>query len=967
MLICKTDLLKKVALRTTSSIAIIAGALMSSHSAFAQTATPDGASGNVEQVVVTGSRVVRDGYQAPTPVTVLDKDTLDAMGAINIADSVNQLPQLAQSVSPIDQPAGYGGGSIGVNELDLRSLGVNRTLVLIDGKRFVNSSDTPAFAAPDINTIPNALISRVDIVTGGASAAYGSDALTGVVNFVLDRDFTGVKAEAEGGLSTYGDDAQYKAALTFGTGFGPGSRGHFLLSGELTNDNGIVGNYRPWNANSAAVMTNPNYTSTNGLPFFLVARQVGLSNGTPGGLITSGPLQGIAFGPGGTPTIFHYGLVSTNNVMSGGDWQYSRIDNNVSIDPRLLRENVFSRASYDIFDNVQLYGEFQWSRTDANTRSIPNRALGNGVTVLAGNPFIPATIATEMAALNLSSFSVGTTNGDIGLVEAVNRRTLTRGDVGASGQFSLFGTDWKWDAYYQYSESQNLSEATNDFNRANYALAANAVRNPANGAIVCASTLSNPGNGCVPYDVMGTGVNSQAAINYVTGTSLENETLSQGDFAANFNGEPFSTWAGPVSTAFGIENRREGATGQATALDLANAYGLGDYHPTIGAYTVTEGFVETVVPLAKDLSWAKSLDLNAAARETGYTTSGDATTWKVGVTYAPSDDVRLRGTRSRDIRAPDLGELFAQGQTALGAPLFDPFTNTHLPAVIQLASGNAQLKPEVADTTEGGVVVSPSFLPGFQASVDYYNINITNAVQTPNTQSVVNLCYQGIAALCSDVQRTAGVISLVVTSPTNISSQKTDGFDMEVTYRFALSDVWRGVDGNVTFHALGNYVSSMTSLDPTTGIVTQGAGVLGGRFGAYGSTVNTGPSVPKFQSTVFLNYDADLWSAQLMMRYVGAGVYNNSFASCASGCPIGDQRSINNNYIPSNTVFGLSATYRPFANPGTNVYLAIDNIFNDAPPIIGGTTINAYYEGQANSDYYDRIGRMFRLGVRFQT
>ncbi len=281
---CKNGKLKGLAMRTTSGFAIIACALVSSHAAFAQTTAPAAAGANsVEAVVVTGSHIVRDGYEAPTPVTVLGKDTLDAMGKINIADAVNQLPQLMSSITPAQQPTGISGGTLGVNELNLRDLGTNRTLVLQDGKRIVNSSISANFVAPDVNTVPNALVSRVDIATGGASAVYGSDALGGVVNFVIDHNFTGIKGSLEGGETTYGDNGQYEASLTAGTAFGSGSRGHIEVSAEIAHNDGVPHTNRPWNAIPTSVITNPNFTSTNGQPFYLVALRVGLSTGTPGG------------------------------------------------------------------------------------------------------------------------------------------------------------------------------------------------------------------------------------------------------------------------------------------------------------------------------------------------------------------------------------------------------------------------------------------------------------------------------------------------------------------------------------------------------------------------------------------------------------------------------------------------------------------------------------------------------------
>jgi outer membrane receptor protein involved in Fe transport len=558
---------------------------------------------------------------------------------------------------------------------------------------------------------------------------------------------------------------------------------------------------------------------------------------------------------------------------------------------------------------------------------------------------------------------VGSTNGDIGDLVAKNRRTLTRWNLGASGNFSVGASKWSWDAYYQRNSYDVHSQVSNTANIGNLILAIDAVRNPATGAIVCRSTLTNPSNGCVPYNVMGTGVNSPAALNYVTGVSYIDEHLTQDVFAASFHGEPFSTWAGPVSVAFGGEHRREGVSGVSTPLDLAGAFFVGDFQPTFGSYTVNEGFLETVIPLAKDASWAKELDLNGAVRATDYSTSGYVTTWKLGATYAPVSDVRFRATRSRDIRAPNLGEQFSAGQVSAGASIIDT-NGTVYANSSQITKGNPQLKPEIANTTEFGVVVSPSFLPGFQASLDYYNIDISGAVQVPNAQTVVNLCGAGNQVLCSRITRANGTIT-VITQPENILSQKAQGLDFEASYRLPLSDISSNWNGTFSVRVLGTYVLSLRTRN-TDGSVVEGSGVNGGRFGAFGSTVSTGLSAPDFVSTVFVNYDTERLSTQVSMRYVGAGSYNNAFSQCSSNCTAGDKLTINDNHIAANAIFNLSVSYKPFKGNSSSFFFAVNNILNTNPPIIGGNTVNAYYQGQANSDYYDRLGRMFQAGIRFR-
>lgn len=931
-------------------------------------------------IVVTGSRVIRNGYQAPTPVSVLSAEALEAIAPTNIADAVNRLPALQSSITPRSQPSGITSGALGVNQLNLRSLGTNRTLVLLDGKRIVNSSAVASalysFAAPDVNTVPNGLVSRVDVVTGGASAAYGSDALAGVVNFVLDRKFTGIKGTAQGGITTHGDDPNYLASLTFGQPFA-GGRGHVLFSGEIAFNGGISGTPRDWNDNSAVVLVNPTRTATNGQPYLLLARQVGLNNGTPGGLITASPavtgsataanaLRGIVFGQNGAPGAFNFGTLAANNVMTGGDWQYSRIDNGLDLDARQTRRNAFSRLSFDAADGIEFYAEGQYARSDANSTATPNRRLGN-VTVRADNAFIPAAVAARVAALGLPSFTVGTTNGDIGRVEVANRRTLTRWTAGVDGKFGVLGSQWNYDAYYQSSRNVVISSASNLGVTARYLQAADAVRSPTTGAIVCRSTLSNPTDGCVPYNVMGTGVNDARAVAYVTGTARRRDVLGQDVAAFEVNGQPFSTWAGPVAVGFGFEHRKETLRGAASALDEANAFFTANYHASNGGYHVNEGFLEVAVPLAKETSWAESLDLNGAVRATDYSTSGYVTTYKIGAVYAPVSDIRFRGTHSRDIRAPSVGELFSAGNTTSGQALFDPFTNANLSNSFQLTIGNRNLKPEKADSYGIGVVVAPRFIPGLQGSVDYYDINIKGAVATPGAQTVIDLCFQGDTSFCQYITRAAavgpaalGAITTVGTVPSNIQSQSTRGIDFDVSYNMPLSKISPGMTGNLRLSGMATYIISLKT-NGTNGAI-EGSGVLG----SFTSLSVTALAAPKFKSTVSAMFTDDVFDATFTWRHIGGGVYANYLTSCASDCPANSTTTISDNRIGENNLFDIGFALRPFSDKrGIELFAAMDNVFDQDPPLIYGVAADGYYQGQANS-LYDRIGRTVRAGLRFK-
>jgi outer membrane receptor protein involved in Fe transport len=690
--------------------------------------------------------------------------------------------------------------------------------------------------------------------------------------------------------------------------------------------------------------------------------------GAPAGAVC--PLKGIYFGPGGVPLTFNYGTLSSGNLMTGGDWQISRIDDGVDYDPQIERQNAYARASYDIADNVTIHGELQYGRSHSvNTNNI-NRLLDQ-VTILSGNPFIPASIQAQMTALKLTSIIMGSTNGDVGRFVADNVRQLRRWSVGADGKFDAFGTTWTWDAYWQTTMEGLSSRIRNSGMISHIANATDAVR-AANGSIICRSTLTNPNDGCVPYNFFGQGVNSQAAINYFVGVSFRYDTLRQHVGSVTLNGEPFSTWAGPVSLATGIEHRQESARTVNTPDDEISNFLAGDFKRTIGQFDVNEGFVETVIPLAKETVWAKSLDMSAAARFTGYTTSGYVTTWKVGANWQFIDDIRVRATRSRDIRAAYLGELYSGGDQAGANTFQDPFTGTATANGYSIGKGNPTLAPEKADTTGVGVVLSPQFFPGFNFSADYYNIDIAGAVAQPNAQGMINACFAGNTALCVNITRQGTPIGntglapiySVTVSPQNVAQQIVRGIDFESSYRLHMSTVVDSWDGDLSLRALMNYVLHVSTYDPTLAAnqYVDGRGVIGG-FGVPGFS---GLTSPRYRITASARYTTDTIGVGLTMRYVASGIYNNALTECSSGCP-NSINTINNNHIDSNTVYDLSLSYKPFHDAATDTefFLSIQNLFNQAPPFIAGGNSGSYYSGQ-NIRSYDVVGRFFTAGVRFK-
>lgn len=909
---------------------------------------------DLQQVVVTGTRFKRNGYEAPTPLTVIGAAEIQAAAPQNIADYVNNLPQLSGSLTPTNNFKSISSGSTGLNVLNLRNLGTTRTLVLVDGQRWVTSD---VDGEVDINNIPQGLVSRVDVVTGGASATYGSDAVAGVVNFILDKNFTGVKGEASGGITGYGDDPNWNISLTAGTPFAD-NRGHFLIEADVNENQGIMNNPRPWALTGWKDINNPNYTATNGQPRQLVLPNVGMSDAAPGGMIASGPLRGIYFGLGGTPYQFNYGPIVSDPFVQGGDWRVTDNDTYGSLDTSVYRYSIFTRASYDVTDDLNVYVQATHGYTENHGYDAKEYSLG-GINVSTSNPFLPAAVANQAQALGLTSLNLGTTYGDLPPFGSRDYRTVNRFVLGANGKFNMFNKPWTWD-FYATEGISDVTETVNVSINSNLADAIQAVRGPT-GAIVCASTVSNPGNGCIPFDIFGTGVNSPGALNYVEGEGVLNQRFEQTAGAVNVQGEPFSIWAGPVSLALGIEARRESVNGVSTPQDLAQNEFAGNFIPVIGHYEVTEAYVETDVPLAKDAAWAKQLDINAAARATDYSVSGYVTTWKLGLTYTPPvSDIKFRATTSSDIRAPNLADLFTKGATAVFS-VIDPMINNANYLNYDDQVGNPNLKPEKARTAEAGFVVQPHFLPGFSGSVDWYYIKINQAIGEPSPQQEVNFCYGGVTSYCSALVRDGplldGVpeISLVYQEEFNEAAQKESGIDFDLSYHTDL-------------HSYDNITVRLLATHYMYDIVD--AGIPGVAPVNYAGT-NAGEGPPSWRYLSTVTYNRDPVSVTLTARGLSAGRYSNSFIECTANCPTSTANNItiNDNHIAGAFYLDGNLTYTIGGKGGseTELFFNVQNLLNKNPPIVaqgpGGTTFNM---PPYNPIMYDVLGREFRAGVRFK-
>lgn len=918
---------------------------------------------NIDEIIVTGSRIVREGYEAPTPLTAIGSDMLDKSADANIVNTLNTIPAAAGTKTGAVSSSQLGQGGAGTQSLNLRGMGPNRVLVLLDGQRV---SPSTYGAAVDVANFPSQLVSRVDVVTGGASAVYGSDAVAGVVNFILDRSFVGVRGEMSGGVTNYGDGRNYKIDLSAGFGFGD-NRGHALISGEHVFSSGIAGDGgRAWNRSGYLQFANPNYTPTNGQPQNYFLPQSSVSTATGGGLIVSGPLKGTAFGAGGKPYTFNYGPIVSGASMNGGDWQANNIRGLNDLDPAQSNQNLFTRVSYDVTADLNVFAQWTWAQNTSHNKPFPVWLPGTAINyvIQIDNAYLPASVRAAMVANNITSFGIGSWNQDMPMVGGWTNRLTNRVTAGIEGRADAFDTAWRWNAYYAYGGTR-LTLRNSVPVVARLKLAFDAVVNPANGQIVCRSTLTDPGNGCKPWNAMGVGVNdenvSKGAFDWLTGGGFgfERGLIEETTMAASVTGEPFSLFAGPVSLAMSVERRTDEIHAVVDPFSLGGLRFAGNYAPLDGEQSVTEGALEALVPLAKNQSWAEHLDLSLAARFTGYELSGYVTTWKVGATYTPVDIVKLRFTRSRDIRAPNLQDLFqAPSIGAIGSMVFDRFRNENTPgSMVSGVSGNPNLVPEKADTTGIGFVLAPRFVDGFTISVDYWDVSIKGAIQPITAQQVMDSCFnQTIPALCPNIVRNAdGTVQSIATYQINLAVQDVEGIDLEASYRMPVSRInsnWRGdlsLHGLMTFY-LRNYQ------DTTFVVPTDVAGQNGGS--------DATPSW-KFRATV--TYSLDPVSVALTARGLSSGKINNAYIECASMCPAATTANptINNNRIAGRFYLDANVNYKIVMSEVTtaDLFLSVRNVFNASVPPM---PVPFFYAYSLTSSVYDAFGSLYRAGIRFK-
>lgn len=921
----------------------------------------------IEEISVTGSRIQRPGIFSLTPVTSVSREETDILATTTLGDSLDALPQFLGSAMLSDTQNMFGGGYLGnsgQSNLNLRGVGGSRTLVLLDGRRFVPSN---RYGTVDISLFPQRLIQRTEVVTGGASAAYGSDAVTGVTNFILDNEFEGFDANIQYGVSEHGDAKNYK--LSAAGGMVVGQRGHFVWglegfkSDEITDISGRDW-YKSWgdiDYGPAATPRRVRYENT-------VTRSE-----TFGGLIRRGPLAGTQFLSDGSPAPFQDGEIMNLSATTGledgviqgvqvggsGD-QVDRYDMQRAGNERY---SLYLNYKHDFSENLSGSAQILSGRSTVDNQKIGYVLSGTWpVTIYSGNPYLPDSIQAEMTEQNIESFQMDKSipnsldpikNSRAPLVTAVN-------SISASLE-GEFANGWNWSFYIQHAEN------TRDVDLYGFRVdrmfkGLDAVINPDTGAITCASTLREPNDGCIPINLFGIGNSTQEARDWIHDSMYTDATYKQSASEFIVNGEVFEGFgAGPVFMATGINWRDDKVDqisvdtfgplpdagegyitdrdaegnllyrglpsvylGSVPAIDRTNAASYS------GQIDVWEAFAEASVPLLRDIVFAQRLDTSLAARYTKYSTIDGVWAWKGGVDWQIYDELRFRLTRSRDIRAGNMTEMF--DTTAVNAFVDDPWRpDDEIYIARNINGGNPNIDPEVADTITYGLVFQPNWLEGSAFSIDYFDIKIKDAISSLGTDNIINYCYEEDIFCDLLTYEPSGRISAIDNSTINVGQARTEGVDIEASYRTPIQ--WFGREDNLSLRVITSHLisSTITPFDSPT-IEQVGAG-----------------DRQETHMTLTASYMAGPVTVSWSTRWVSDAVRNLSWVE---GIDVAE------NDIPSHSLSNLRLNYNLDGfdlGSEASVYFAVSNVFDknqgDLYMLPG---------------LYDQVGRNYSLGFNFR-
>ncbi|MBI5717388.1 MAG: TonB-dependent receptor [Burkholderiales bacterium] len=933
-----------------------------------------------ERIEITGSRIRTLDTISNSPVSTVSAVELTSSAPVAVEEVVKTLPAAVPSIGP-----GTNNGSTGGAVIDLRGLGsgsvsgANRTLVLINGRRVVPFS---LFAFVDTNSVPLNLVDRVEIVTGGASAVYGADAVAGVVNFILRKSFTGFEAGGSYGISEQGDAKRYTSNVTLGATLADGKGSVILSLGKSKTDPLLQGSRPSGQAALSSTTGNPQGSGTD-VPAQISAAQLAT---LPGGLSTLqiDPATGglVAPGPG-------FNFQPVNLYQTPND-----------------RQQVTGIANYRINDHVEMYGEVLHTRSDVTLNLAGSGTFLNTFTIPIGNPFIPALMRSQLC----TAFGIAAGNCVAGdptpITLAIGRRITelgprirdlenktTQWTLGAKGSI---WESWGYDAYFSHGEADQVLVDRNWGSLSKVRQALNALTPAA---------CVNPANGCVPLNVFGAeGTITPAMIAFFNLDSLQLQRVEQEVAAVFVNGDlgplrsPFAK--SPIGVAFGVERQEVVAGNKSDSARQIQSEVLGTGAPTpdrSGSILLKEGYAEITAPIVEGLPGVHALTFEGALRATSFTAASTSTynTYKIGGNYSPIRGLKFRGMQQKATRAPSINELYAPQVSGLSNVAVDPCqgasinqaeANTpgtlsnlcrvtgvpvgsigSLPApsagqINNLAGGNPALEPEDADTTTFGIVFEPDFAKGLTISLDYYNIEITKAISSASVTDILTNCYSAAANpafafndFCALIFRNplngtfnGAEARGVFTASSNLGTIKTRGYDLAVNYRLPLRDV--GLDPSWGRLDIGLNYNKVDKLE----FQATPAAVNRNCNGFYSVACGNAFASPNFKEKWIqrTTWNVGDFSIGYAWRHLGKSTEEpggtNFLAAFAE--------------IPAYDYFDLNAAWQ--ATKNVRLSLAVNNAGDKGPPIVGNTIgTTSANSGNTFPQTYDTVGRFYNFGV----
>ena len=915
----------------------------------------------IEKIEVTGSRIFREGAIAPSPVTVISGESLLKTGAISIGEALNDLPSLANTFSMAN--SGQFIGTAGLSLLDLRGMGTARTLVLVNGKRHVGSN--PGSSAVDVNNIPAAWIDRVEIITGGASAVYGADAVTGVVNFVLKKNITGLDVSLDKSFAEEGPYNNDKVTLSFGSDFAEG-KGNIGFAISHFQQDGMNAKDRKSTATPTAEVRNPadgdtrnpdGTTNHDGIPDQIwIPDAAWYDSSTAGNFYTydeNGP-HWFIFNKDGSVRQQQLGT-TYNWGRCSGECDQLDLNKYSELQPTFSTFNVAVKANYDVTEDINVYADVKFARTKADSIGQPSFFEYSGDHVIhRDNAYIHESLANVMDQAGIDSFQLHRFNEDIGRRFEQNTRETTRFVVGVEGYLAK---TWSYDAYVLYGKTEREQVNVDNVIRQRYFQSMDAVYLN-DGSIGCRSADARA-NGCIPTTLFGAGNVDPVAAEWFTTDSVSTSKIQQ--TVANFtitNSELFELPAGYAGFAAGLEYREEQSDDVPDAFAATGATFLTALQEEHGKFDVREVFIETSLPILADLPMVKGLSLDLAARYADYSTVSGALSWKVGTSWEMNDQLRFRTTLSKAIRAPNIGELFQaqsqnfafvsdpcdvqfnQGETraancaALGIP--DGAQINPVSSVELLVGGNPELREEESTSFTAGLVYQPDFINGLVFTVDYWKIDIDDAIDQVSAQDIADKCVDSVGGInnqfCALVTRDANHRIILVESTTqNVAKQKAEGIDFEVGYDFD------ALGGRFTTQVIGTYLKSRKEfpfqIEPD-------------QFSEFAGT--TGEA--QWQANFAIAYRSGPWSASWRTRYL-----EEVSRFTDQELEINPDRS---NIMTFGTYFQTDVRAGYSFENNITLEFGIDNVFDRALPRYTNGT------GTASASY-DNIGRLYYTSLSY--